>query len=158
MSSATEIKIKVMHGPNLNMLQYRQQDIYGSLSYEALLAALEEEGKTKGLSHNIIIELSTFQSNHEGALIDEVQQLINNADYDALIINPGALAHYSYALRDALEMLKIIKVEVHLSDITTREDFRQKDVIAEVCDVMFYGKQLGSYFAALDYIIDKSRY
>ena len=140
------MNICVIHGPNLNKLEYRDPIIYGGLSLDALynmLIALFED-----------VEFTFYQSNHEGDLIDVILSTFETP-YDAIIINPGAYSHTSIALRDALEMIPIIKVEVHLSDITKRESFRQIDYIKDVCDAQFMGRQFESYVDAVQYIIDQ---
>ena len=140
----TETNILVMHGPNLNFLGIREPEIYGSASYDDLVAYIQKEAEKRGLA------VSFFQSNHEGALIDRIQE----AYYDhtaGIIINPGALTHYSYALHDALASVdKIRKIEVHLSDITKREGFRAQSVTKAACQAQIYGKGFAGYADALD--------
>ena len=138
------MNILVIHGPNLNMLGRRDPKVYGTMTQDELYDALTEEYQT--------VEFTFYQSNYEGELIDVIHHAMDE-NYDALIINPAALTHTSVALRDALEMLTIPKVEVHLSDITKREAFRAIDLIKDVCDACFMGKKLESYFEAVEYIL-----
>ena len=138
------MNIIVMHGPNLNMLGRRDPELYGSLTQEELFELLTEEFPQ--------VEFTFYQSNHEGELIDVIHHVMDDY-FDALVINPAALTHTSIALRDALEMLKIPKVEVHLSDINKREDFRKTDYMTEVVDKCFSGKKIDSYKEAISYLI-----
>lgn len=138
-------KILVINGPNLNMLGIREKAIYGSETYEDLVAFIKEA--TNELSLNVEV----FQSNHEGAIIDKIQAAYNL--FDGIIINPGAFTHYSYAIYDALMSVNIKAIEVHISDITNREDFRKKSVIAPACDKQIYGKGINGYKLALEEFI-----
>ncbi len=119
------MKILVINGPNLNLLGKREPEIYGSETLDEILEWLTAtaEAKGHGLEH--------FQSNHEGAIIDRLHEAMGQAD--GIIINPGAFTHYSYAIRDAITAMGIPTVEVHLSDIHSREDFRKISVIAPAC-------------------------
>ncbi len=118
-------KILVLNGPNLNMLGKREPHLYGSLTLDDINRGLAEEGIKLGLS------LDFFQSNHEGVLVDKIQERVEDP-VDGLIINPGALTHTSVALRDALVMLTCPLVEIHLSNIHKREEFRRKSLLADV--------------------------
>lgn len=138
------MNILLIHGPNLNMLGKRDPNLYGTMTQDELYDLLVDEYST--------VEFTFYQSNYEGELIDVIHHAIDE-NYDALIINPGALTHTSIALRDALEILTIPKVEVHLSDITKRESFRQIDYIHDVCDARFMGKKVESYYEAIEYIL-----
>ncbi|HEK86328.1 MAG: type II 3-dehydroquinate dehydratase [Candidatus Saccharicenans sp.] len=136
------MKILVVNGPNLNLLGKRKKEFYGQMTLEEINKLLAKKAET------LQIEVEFFQSNSEGKIIDELQQKADK--FDALIINPGALTHYSYALRDALESLSIPVIEVHLSNIFAREDFRRQSVTAPVCAGMIAGFGWKSYSAALD--------
>lgn len=138
------MNILVLHGPNLNMLGKRDPNHYGHMTQDELYDMLVMEYQT--------VEFTFYQSNYEGELIDVIHHAIDE-HYDAVIINPGALTHTSYALRDALELLDIPIVEVHLSNIMKREPFRQIDVISDVCVMRFMGKQHESYFEAVEYLL-----
>ena len=119
------MKILVINGPNLNLLGKREPDIYGSETLDEIEQWLCEQPDTTSM------ELKFFQSNHEGVIIDTIHEVIGR--FDGIIINPGAFTHYSYAIRDAIEAVNIPTVEVHLSDIYKREDFRKISVIKPVC-------------------------
>jgi 3-dehydroquinate dehydratase II len=139
------MNLLVIHGPNLNMLGKRNQEIYGKMTLEEL---------SKNLTHHFKkIHFTFFQSNHEGEIIDFIHRAFDEP-YDAVLINPGALTHQSIALRDALEILTIPKVEVHLSNILEREDFRKIDYIKDVCNKVFMGKKMDSYIEAINYLLD----
>jgi len=129
------------------MLGKRNKEIYGSLTltdiYEKLTQKYEQ------------IHFTFYQSNYEGEIIDLIHNTFTD-NYDAIIINPGALTHQSIALRDALEIIEITKIEVHLSNIFEREDFRKVDYIKDVCHQTFMGKKLESYFDAIDYLLSKN--
>ena len=139
-------KIIVVNGPNINILGKRELEIYGNLSYNDLVNELKSYAKKKGVS------IDEFQSNSEGAIIDKLQELIDDA-YDALIINPAAYSHYSYAIYDALKAIKIKKVEVHLTNILARDEFRKTSVTAEACDGVISGFGFDSYKLAIDYLL-----
>ena len=140
------MKILVINGPNLNFLGIREKNIYGNKDYDYLIKMIEDHAAEKG------IEVECFQSNHEGAIIDKIQEAYFN-ETDGIVINPGAYTHYSYAIHDALKSLeKPVKVEVHISDIQSREDFRKVSVTAPACDRQIYGKGLAGYIEAMDYI------
>lgn len=137
-------KILLIHGPNLNRLGKRDPAHYGTLT----LSALETHIKARAAGY----ELLCFQSNHEGALIDFIQE---NGDASGILINPGAFTHSSYALHDALLDSGLPCVEVHLSNIHGREAWRAISVTAPACLKQFYGKQVQSYEEALDYLLSK---
>ncbi|MBI2990295.1 MAG: 3-dehydroquinate dehydratase [Candidatus Magasanikbacteria bacterium] len=134
--------ILLIHGPNLNMLGKRDPEHYGSFTLPELEDRMVEESEKR------CINLIMFQSNHEGALIDFLQVEGRNAD--AIIINPGALTHYSYALHDAIQDAKLPALEVHLSDIKNREAWRSVSVIAPACLGQIMGKGIEGYIEALD--------
>ncbi len=136
------MKVLVINGPNLNMLGKRPKEHYGSLTlYEINDLMLKDAGD---------MELEFFQSNSEGDIVTEIQLAIGN--FDAIIINPGAYTHTSVAIRDALEIFTGKKVEVHLSDVDNRDDFRKINFVRDVCDKTFSGKKEGSYLEAIQYL------
>ena len=141
------MKILVINGPNLNFLGIREKTIYGKENYEYLVDMI----KTHCDSKNIKVEC--FQSNHEGAIIDKIQEAYFNGT-DGIVINPGAYTHYSYAIRDALEPLDMPKYEVHISDIHTREDFRHISVTLPECTAQIAGKGLDGYIIAMEEIVN----
>ena len=137
-------KFVLIHGPNLNMTGIREQGVYGAETLDDINQWLLSYAKEKG------IELSILQSNSEGEIIDAIHRTYGKAD--ALVINPGAYTHYSYAIRDAIKAVAVPAVEVHLSNIHAREEFRSKSVIAPVClgQICGFGKQ--GYRLALDVV------
>jgi len=136
------MRVLVLHGPNLNLLGEREPEIYGALTLAQLDERLREHAATLGF------ELRTFQSNHEGALIDRIHD--ERRWMDALVINAGAYTHTSYAIRDAIAAVRVRAIEVHLSDIHAREPWRRESRIADVCEAQIMGKGLGSYLEALE--------
>ncbi len=135
-------KVIVLHGPNLNLLGSREPGIYGTTTLEEINGALIERGEKLGLS------VDCFQSNHEGALVDRIQEA--GPDRDGILINPAALSHYSYALRDALAAAALPLVEVHMSNIYAREGFRGHSVISAVAGAVICGMGAGSYILGLE--------
>lgn len=135
-------KILVIHGPNLNLLGEREEDIYGSESLEQINNTIEAVAKEKGLQAEI------FQSNHEGEIVDKIGQA--RKAFDCIIINPAAYTHTSVAIRDALLAVKLPVIEVHLSNIYTREEFRQKSLVSSVCVGQISGFGPNSYYLALE--------
>lgn len=140
------MKILVINGPNLNFLGIREKNVYGTKTYEDLLAMLAEKGESVGC------ELEVFQSNHEGAIIDRIQDAYFDGT-EGIVINPGAYTHYSYAIHDALASVTMPKIEIHISDITTREEFRKISVTAPACDQQIYGLGLEGYLEAIDRVL-----
>ncbi|NUU99892.1 MULTISPECIES: type II 3-dehydroquinate dehydratase [unclassified Marinitoga] len=134
--------ILIVNGPNLNMLGKRPNNIYGRFTYEDLIDKINLWSKKNG------INIEIFQSNVEGDIINRLQK----EDFKGLIINAGAYTHYSYAIRDALEILNIPKIELHISNIYKREEFRKYSVIAPVCDGQIAGLGLDGYVLALEYL------
>ncbi len=134
-------KILVIHGPNLNLLGERQVDIYGKLTLAEINNALSELAKELGF------ELEAVQLNSEGEIVEAIQQAKKN--FDAIVINPGAYTHYSVAIRDAISGVSLPTVEVHLSNIYAREEFRQRSVIAPVASGQISGFGLHSYLLGL---------
>ncbi len=137
------MKIMVLNGPNLNMLGIREPEIYGNRTYSDLEAYIEDYAESKN------IEVTVLQSNGEGELIDFIHHALGN--YDGIIINPGAYTHYSYAIHDALASVNIPAVEVHLSNINKREDFRHRSVTAPACVGQISGLGFRGYLLAIDY-------
>lgn len=138
------MNILIINGPNLNMLGTREPEIYGHETLMDIMDQLQKKFPAVGIRH--------FQSNHEGALLDRIQESMNE-EIDGIVINGGALTHYSYALADALSMLKIPRVEVHISHIFAREPFRHKSVIAPVCDGMISGMGTKGYELAVAFLV-----
>lgn len=134
-------KILVIHGPNLNLLGEREPGIYGSNGIEMLNQNIIERAKEQGL------ECEIFQSNHEGAIIDKLHAA--RLKFDGVIINAGAYTHYSYAIRDAIAAIKIPCIEVHISNVFARDEFRQTSVIAPVCKGSISGFGFNSYYLAV---------
>lgn len=134
-------KVLVLHGPNLNGLGKREPDIYG----DGTLTELNEQLRSKG--RELGLEVETFQSNHEGDLIDQIHGA--NERVDVLVINPGAFTHYSYAIRDALASVSVPAIEVHISNVHTREPFREHSVTAPVTRGQIIGFGFLSYELAL---------
>ena len=138
------MKILIINGPNLNLLGKRDPSKYGKLSLEDIEKKLINEFSDTGFFF--------FQSNHEGEIIDKIQNSENN--FDAIIINPGGFAHSSVAIRDALAEVNLLKIEVHLSNLSKRENFRQSLITASACDGYISGFKEESYSAAV-YLIKK---
>lgn len=135
-------KILVIHGPNLNMLGTREPEIYGHQNLEEINTALKAQADRLGL------HMVTFQSNHEGAIVDQIQQAHDS--FDGIIINPAAYTHTSIAIRDALSLLNIPVVEIHLSNITKREAFRHTSLISDIATARIAGFGPQGYLLALD--------
>lgn len=143
------MKLLVINGPNLNFLGIREKSVYGNQDYQYLLDLIAGKAKESGS------EITVFQSNHEGAIIDRLQEAYFDGT-EGIVINPGAFTHYSYAIRDALASITVPKVEIHISDITKREEFRKISVTAPVCDKQIYGQGLDGYLQAIDFILEKN--
>ena len=142
------MKILIINGPNINFLGIREKNVYGTVDYDGLLQMIAEKGEQEHCG------IEVFQSNHEGAIIDRIQDAYFDGT-QGIIINPGAYTHYSYAIHDALASVTTMKkVEVHISDITAREEFRKISVTAPACDHQIYGKGLQGYLLAIDWLID----
>lgn len=137
----------ILHGPNLNLLGEREPEVYGSQTLDDINDRIKQHAKSGG--HDIRI----YQTNHEGDLVDYLHK--NRFWADGIIINPGALTHYSYVLRDAIASVKPPCIEVHLSEISEREKFRQISVIKDVCIQQIKGKGLNSYLEAIDFFSKK---
>ncbi len=143
-------KFLVLNGANLNLLGIREPEIYGNTTYKQLIKTLKDYAK----SHKIKVIFR--QSNHEGTLIDEIQRAYFKR-YDGIVLNPGGYTHTSIALADALKAVNIPAAEVHISDITAREDFRKVSYIRPVCVTTIAGKGLAGYTEALDVLIETAK-
>lgn len=141
------MKFLVINGPNLNLLGIREPGIYGENSYVALVSRIESAARGMG------VEVECFQSNHEGEIIDRIHAAMGV--FDGIIINPGAYTHYSYAILDALKAVNLPTVEVHISNIHKREEFRHTSVTAAACDGQICGLGFYGYTAALVYLVGK---
>ena len=142
------MKLLVINGPNLNFLGIREKSVYGAEDYNYLLKMIEDKAKETDC------DIQVYQSNHEGAIIDRIQEAYFDGT-QGIVINPGAYTHYSYAIRDALASITVPKVEIHISDITKREEFRKISVTAPVCDKQIYGQGLDGYLQAIDFILNR---
>lgn len=140
------MKILVINGPNLNMLGLREPAIYGSKSYAALTELIETVCRREG------IEVKIFQSNHEGAIVDEIQAAYGV--FDGIVINPAAYTHTSVAILDALKAVALPAVEVHISDVDSREDFRQISYAGKACIKTYKGLGFDGYVEAVKYLRD----
>lgn len=138
------MKFLIINGPNLNLLGTREPVVYGTQTYDALCREIEENAHEHGDT------AAFFQSNHEGALIDKLQEC--DGVYDGVVINPGAYAHYSYAIADALRAIAVPAAEVHLSDIYAREEFRHKTVTGDACRTVIAGHGFAGYTEAMDFL------
>tara|TARA_B100000609_G_scaffold63434_1_gene50040 strand:- start:479 stop:904 length:426 start_codon:yes stop_codon:yes gene_type:complete len=140
------MKLIIINGPNLNLIGVREKKIYGDMSFETYYESLLKKfGK---------IKLEYFQSNHEGELIEKIQEI--GFKYDGIIINAGGFTHTSVALRDAIASVDTPAVEVHISNILSREDFRKKSFLSDVCTGIISGLGLIGYESAIKYFIEKN--
>ena len=145
------MKLLVINGPNLNFLGIRDTSVYGTTDYEGLVNMIGSYASEHGF------EVECFQSNHEGAIIDRIQDAYSDGT-QGLVINPGAYAHYSLAIRDALDSYHTFpKIEVHISDIKAREAFRHESVTEDACDSSIVGHGLNGYLEAMELIINKRK-
>ena len=138
------MKILVINGPNINMLGIREPGIYGKNSYQDLLQLLENTAREEG------VEIQHFQSNHEGALVDQIQNALGR--FDGIVINPAAYTHTSIAILDALKAVAIPAVEVHISDVDSREAFRQISYAGMACIHTIKGQGIDGYRQAVVYL------
>ena len=138
------MKILVINGPNLNMLGIREPDIYGRETYDDLCRKIREHAEEKG------IRVTLYQSNHEGDLVDVIQQAYGNTD--GIVINPGGYTHTSVAIPDALKAVSIPAVEVHISDVDAREEFRKISYVRSACVKTIAGHGTDGYLEAIDYL------
>ena len=143
------MKLLVINGPNLNLLGVREPEIYGREDYAALCRLVEETAKALGA------EVALFQSNHEGAIVDRIQQALSEAD--GIVINPAAYTHTSIAILDALKAVALPAVEVHLSDLSAREPFRQISYPGMACLHTVTGKGLAGYREAMEWLVNYLR-
>lgn len=141
------MKFLILNGPNLNLLGKREPEVYGAESYEDLCARLRDYAATRGCGADF------FQSNWEGALIDRIHAA--PGVYDAIIFNPGAFTHYSIALLDAVAAVPVPVIEVHISNVHRREEFRRRSVIAPACVGQICGLGFFGYEAAMDYFLTR---
>lgn len=140
------MRLLLMNGPNLNLLGRREPEIYGTVTLQAIEQKAIDYAKERG------IELDCFQSNHEGALIDKIQE--SQGVYDGIVYNPGAHTHYSYAIHDAITSVDTPVVEVHISDISKREDFRKKSVLVDACIGQIKGLGPEGYLRGIDMLVE----
>ena len=140
------MKILVINGPNLNMLGIREPDHYGRETYSDLIAKIERYCEEKA------VECECYQSNHEGCLVDKIQQAYGS--FDGIVINPGAYTHTSIALLDAVKSVSIPTVEVHISKVEEREDFRQVSYIRLACVKTITGQGTDGYLQAIDFLVN----
>ena len=140
------MKLLVINGPNLNMLGIREPEIYGAQTYGALCELIEKTAVDLGISVEI------FQSNHEGALVDKIQEAYGTAD--GIVMNPAAYTHTSVALLDALKAVSLPCVEVHISDVSAREDFRQVSYVRQACVATISGHGFAGYGEAMALLVD----
>jgi 3-dehydroquinate dehydratase-2 len=139
-------KILIVHGPNLNLLGTREKEFYGNETLKEINASIEK------LAEELGVGVQFFQSNHEGSIVDTIQQA--RKDYDAIMINPGAYTHTSIAIRDAIAGIQLPAIEVHLSNIHSREEFRQHSFIAPVCKGQISGFGAFSYMLGLRALVN----
>ncbi len=142
------MKILVINGPNLNFLGIREKSVYGTQDYEYLKNLISKKAEVDG--HDIEV----YQSNHEGAIIDRIQEAYFDGT-QAIVINPGAFTHYSYAIHDALASITVPKCEIHISNIMEREDFRKVSVTKAACDHQIFGHGLDGYIMAIDWVAQR---
>lgn len=141
------MKILVINGPNINMLGIREPNIYGKQTFSDLLALLEDTGK------ELSVTVDQYQSNHEGAIVDKIQEAYGV--YDGIVINPAAYTHTSVAILDALKSVAIPAVEVHISDVDSREEFRRHSYPGLYCEKTIKGQGLDGYRQAIAYLKGK---
>ena len=143
------MKVLVVNGPNLNMLGIREKEIYGAKDYKALVDFCETAGKELGM------EVECYQSNHEGCLVDKIQEAYGV--FDGIVINPAAYTHTSVAILDAVKAVSIPTVEVHLSNVDEREEFRKISYVRSACIATFYGYGFDGYRMAMEALLKNSR-
>jgi 3-dehydroquinate dehydratase-2 len=141
------MKLLIINGPNINMLGIREPDVYGRKTYANLLDTIQ------AYANNNEICVTCFQSNHEGAIVDCIQDAYGK--YDGIVINPAAYTHTSVAILDALKAVSIPAVEVHISDVDNREPFRQISYAGKACEKTIMGKGFAGYVEAIEYLVEK---
>ncbi len=141
------MKILVINGPNINMLGIREPEIYGNQNYKTLISDINK------WAEELDCQVECFQSNHEGVIVDKIQEAHDN--FDGIVINPAAYTHTSIAILDALKSVAIPAVEVHISDITQREDFRQISYAGMACEEHIIGKGFDGYKMAIEYLCNR---
>ena len=142
------MKLMIINGPNLNMLGIREKNIYGVVLYDKLVELIYSWCKEKN------VECEIYQSNHEGDLVDKIQEAYF-CNYEGIIINPGAYTHTSFAILDALKATDLPTIEVHISDINNREEFRKKSYIRDYCFMSIIGQGIEGYHIAINEMINK---
>ena len=142
------MKLLVLNGPNLNMLGVREPELYGKKDYKSLVKTIKQAGKENG------VKVDVFQSNIEGVLVTKIQKAIKR--YDGIIINAGAYTHTSIAILDALKSTGLLTVEVHLTDINLREDFRKLSYISSYAEKTIVGKGFDGYVQAIEYFAQRT--
>ena len=143
------MKILVINGPNINMLGIREPEIYGNQNYSTLLCDINK------WAEELNCQVECFQSNHEGAIVDKIQEAYSV--FDGIVINPAAYTHTSVAILDAVKSVGVPTVEVHISDVSTREDFRQVSFIREACIATVSGKGFDGYNEAIDILMQSAK-
>ncbi len=143
------MKFLILNGPNLNLLGQREPGVYGTENYDSLCARLQAFAQERGST------VECVQSNFEGTIIDAIHAA--QGVYDAIVINPGAFTHYSYAILDALKAVSVPAIEVHISNVHTREEFRHKSVTAPACVGQICGLGLYGYEAAMAYFLERGK-
>jgi len=141
------MKLLIINGPNINMLGIREPDVYGSKTYQNLLDTIQTHADANGIT------VAFFQSNHEGAIVDCIQQAYGN--YDGIVINPAAYTHTSVAILDTLKAVSLPAVEVHISDVDSREAFRQISYAGLACEKTIKGQGFDGYCQAMSYLKEK---
>ncbi len=142
------MRILVINGPNINMLGVREPEIYGRKTYDELCRTISGHAAKRGA------EVEIYQSNHEGGIVDKIQQALGN--FDGIVINPAAYTHTSVAILDALKAVSLPAAEVHISDVSAREDFRQISYVRSYCGKTICGHGFDGYTEAIDWLIDEA--
>lgn len=141
------MKIKVINGPNLNMLGIREPDVYGKSTYSDLVKLIENAAE------KLSVETEVYQSNHEGDIVTEIQRCLG--EFDGIVINPAAYTHTSVAILDALKAVSLPTVEVHISDVDSREEFRKFSYVSLYAEKVIKGKGFEGYIEAMQYLVNK---